>query len=139
MNKLLKQLVQVLDENGITIDKLDIKDSIEDYRITVNDTATFKSSPENFTITYGGKEDNKVFVTASLTSALDRLSTVLKLVGEGDTLKSGNGVCTYTVVKNHVKDMYNLLDTDTNQLLYLNCTSKGYIQSCIDKGLLIKE
>lgn len=93
MNKLLKQLVQVLDENGITIDKIDIKDSIEDYRITVNDTATFKYSPENFTITYGGKEDNKVFVTTSLTSALDRLSTVLKQMVEGDTLKSGNGVC----------------------------------------------
>ena len=71
MSKLLKQLVQVLDENGVQINKLNIEDNIPgEYSIEVNKEIVIVDRRGNYELYTEEASLNKTFYS-SLTEALE--------------------------------------------------------------------
>ena len=135
MNKLLKQLVQVLDENGIQINKLNIEDNIPgEYSIEVNKEIVIVDRGGNYALYTEEASLNKTFYS-SLTEALEVVSDYLGIVKEGSILYSCSGICEYKVIKHASKDLYNLLDVHNNRLLYLECKSLDHIQDEVNEGI----
>ena len=135
MNKLLKQLVQVLDENGVQIKKLNIEDNIPgEYSIEVNKEVTIVDRGGNYALYTKEAILNKTFYS-SLTEALEVVSDYLGRVKEGSILYSYSGICKYRVIKHGSKDLYNLLDVHNNRLIYLECKSLDHIQDEVNEGI----
>lgn len=133
--KLLKQLIMVLDENGVQVKKLNIEDNIPgEYSIEVNKEITIVDRKGSYYELY--TEDASLDKTyySSLTEALEVVADYLSRVKEGSILNSFLGTSKYKVIKHGSKDLYNLLDVNNNRLLYLECKSKGCIQDRVNKG-----
>ena len=127
--KLLKQLIMVLDENGIQVNKLNIEeDSIE---VNKEITIVYRGSAYSLYTTEGKLSATNYY---SLTEALEVLADYLNRVKEGTILETHLGLLKYKVIKHDSKDLYNLLDVDNDRLLYLECKSLGYIKDKIDRG-----
>ena len=134
MTKLLKQLVQVLDENGVQIKKLNIEDNIPgEYSIEVNKEVTIVDRGGNYALYTEEASLNRTYYI-SLTEALEVVAGYLSRVKEGSILESGSGICKYKVIKHDSKGLYNLLD-DNNRLLFLECKGTDYIQEQINAGV----
>lgn len=135
MNKLLKQLVQVLDENGIQINKLNIEDNIPgEYSIEVNKEIVIVDRGGNYALYTEEASLNKTFYS-SLTEALEVVSDYLGRVKEGSILYSSTGIREYKVIKNVGKDLYNLLEVPHNKLLFSECKGLDYIQEQVNDGV----
>lgn len=136
MTKLLKQLVQVLDENGIQIKKINIEEDAlnGEYSIEVNKEIMIVDRGGNYALYIEeGSLDKTYYV--SLTEALEVVADYLGRVKEGSTLYSSSGICEFKVIKNVGKDLYNLLEVPDNKLLFLECKSMDYIQHKVNTGV----
>lgn len=134
--KLLKQLIMVLDENGIQVNKLNIveKNKTGFYEIEVNEDMTIEDRRGSYALyTNEGKLSPTNYY--SLTEALEVLASYLNRVKEGTILKSGNGKYTYRVIKHQVHEKYNLLDLETDRLLFLEHASLSIIQAQVREGV----
>lgn len=134
--KLLKQLIMVLDENGIQVNKLNIveKNKTGFSEIEVNEDMTIEDRRGAYALyTNEGKLSPTNY--DSLTEALEVLANYLNRVKEGTILKSGNGKYTYRVIKHQVHDKYNLLNLETDRLLFLEHTSLSLIQAQVREGV----
>ena len=135
MSKLLKQLVQVLDENGVQIKKLNIEDNIPgEYSIEVNKEIVIVDRESNYALYTDKASLNKTFYS-SLTEALEVVAGYLSRVNEGSILYSYGGISKLRVIKHNSKDLYNLLDVHNSRLLYLECKSLEHIQNKANKGI----
>lgn len=136
MTKLLKQLVQVLDENGIQIKKLNIEEDAlnGEYSIEVNKEITIVDRIGSYALYTEDASLNRTFYS-SLTEALEVVADYLGRVKEGSILYSCSGICKYKVIKHQMHDKYNLLDLDTDRLLYLQHASLNLIQDQINAGV----
>lgn len=135
MTKLLKQLVQVLDENGIQINKLNIEDNIPgEYSIEVNKEVTIVDRGGNYALYTKEATLNKTFYS-SLTESLEVVADYLGRVKEGSILYSSTGIRKYKVIKNVGKDLYNLLEVPHNKLLFSECKGLDYIQEQVNDGV----
>ena len=135
MSKLLKQLVQVLDENGIQINKLNIEDNIPgEYSIEVNKEIVIVDRGGNYALYTEEASLNKTFYS-SLTEALEVIAGYLSRIKEGSILYSYGGISKHRVIKHNSKDLYNLLDVHNNRLLYLECKSLNHIQNKVNEGI----
>ena len=134
MSKLLKQLVQVLDENGVQIQKINIEENDREYSIEVNKEVTIVDRGGNYALYTKEAILNKTFYS-SLTEALEVVSDYLGRVKEGSILYSYSGICKYRVIKHGSKDLYNLLDVHNNRLIYLECKSLDHIQDEVNEGI----
>lgn len=134
MSKLLKQLVQVLDESGIQLKKINIgEDTINgEYSIEVNKEIMIIDRGGNYAL-YA--EDDSVDKTyyISLTEALEVMADYLLRVKEGDILETYSG--DYKVIKHHRFDLYNLLNEGTNRLLLDKGVKLNKIQKSIEEEL----
>ncbi|WRW34300.1 hypothetical protein CF7_0121 [Staphylococcus phage CF7] len=134
--KLLKQLIQVLDENGIQVNKLNIveKNKTGFSEIEVNEDMTIEDRRGSYALYIN---EGKLSPTNyySLTEALEVLASYLNRVKEGTILKSGNGKYTYRVIKHQVHDKYNLLNLETDRLLFLEHASLELIQAQVREGV----
>lgn len=138
--KLLKQLVQVLDERGIQVKKLNIgEDTINgEYSIEINKEIMIVDRGGNYALyTEDASLDKTYYI--SLTEALEKVADYLSRVKEGSIVQSTFGVYKYKIVKHDSKDLYNLLDLSNNRLLYTECKSKSYIQEWVNTGHLHAE
>ena len=136
MNKLLKQLVQVLDENGVKVNKLNVvgKNKPGFSEIEVNEDMTIEDRGGAYALyTNEGKLSPTNYY--SLTEALETLADYLNRVKEGSILYSYSGICKYRVIKHGSKDLYNLLDVHNNRLIYLECKSLDHIQDEVNEGI----
>ena len=134
--KLLKQLIQVLDERGIQVNKLNIVEENKPgfYEIEVNEEMTIEDRGGSYALyTNEGKLSPTNYY--SLTEALEVLAGYLNRVKEGSILKSGNGKYTYKVIKHQTHDKYNLLDLETDRLLFLGHASLELIQAQVKEGV----
>lgn len=140
MNKLLKQLIQVLDENGIQVKNLNIGDVVNgEYSIEVNKEINIVDRQGNYELYTKDASLDKTYYS-SLTEALEVLADYLSVVKEGTILKSGNGKYTYKVIKHQINDEYNLLDLETDRLLFLEHASLSLIKSQVREGVFcVKE
>lgn len=134
MNKLLKQLVQVLDENGIQLKKINIEENDREYSIEVNKEIMIVDRVGSYALYTRDARLNKTYYN-SLTEALEVVSYYLGRVKEGSILYSCSGICKYKVIKHASKDLYNLLDVHNNRLLYLECKSLDHIQDEVNEGI----
>ena len=134
MSKLLKQLVQVLDENGVQIEKINIEENDREYSIEVNKEIVIVDRGGNYALYTEEASLNKTFYS-SLTEALEVVSDYLGRVKEGSILYSYSGICKYRVIKHGSKDLYNLLDVHNNRLIYLECKSLDHIQDEVNEGI----
>lgn len=139
MTKLLKQVVQVLDERGIQVKKLNIDEGVNgEYSIDINKEITIVDRGGNYALyTEDASVDKTYYI--SLTEVLEVLADYLSRVKEGSILKSFLGVFTYKVIKHNSKDLYNLLNVDDNTLLYTECESIDSIQDRINRGQFYAE
>ncbi|WBF81461.1 hypothetical protein [Staphylococcus virus vB_SurM-PSU2] len=137
--KLLKQLIMVLDENGVQVNKLNIDEGVNgEYGIEVNREITIVDRNGIYSLyTTEGKLSATNY--DSLTEALEVLADYLNRVKEGTILKSGNGKYTYRVIKHQTHDKYNLLDLETNRLLFLEHASLSLIQAQVREGVFCME
>lgn len=135
--KLLKQLIQVLDERGIQVKNLNIDDDTinGEYSIEVNKEITIVDRGGNYALYAEDASVDKTYYI-SLTEALEVVADYLSRVKEGTILETYLGLTKYKVIKHDSKDLYNLLDVNNNRLLYLECKSKSYIQDNIEKSSL---
>ena len=134
--KLLKQLIKVLDERGIQVNKLNIVEENKPgfYEIEVNEEMTIEDRGGSYALyTNEGKLSPTNYY--SLTEALEVLAGYLNRVKEGSILKSGNGKYTYKVIKHQTHDKYNLLDLETDRLLFLGHASLELIQAQVKEGV----
>lgn len=139
MTKLLKQLIMVLDENGVQVNKLNIDEGVNgEYGIEVNKEITIVDRGGNYALYAKDASVDKTYYI-SLTEALEVLADYLNRVKEGSIVKSFLGVFTYKVIKHNSKDLYNLLNVDDNTLLYTECESMDSIQDRINKGQFYAE
>ena len=133
--KLLKQLIMVLDENGVQVNKLNIDEGVNgEYGIEVNREITIVDRGGIYSL-YTNEGKLSATNYDSLTEALEVLANYLNRVKEGTTLKSGNGKYTYRVIKHQVHDKYNLLNLETDRLLFLEHTSLSLIQAQVREGV----
>lgn len=133
--KLLKQLIMVLDENGIQVNKLNIDEGVNgEYGIEVNREITIVDRGGIYSL-YTNEGKLSATNYDSLTEVLEVLASYLNRVKEGTTLKSGNGKYTYRVIKHQVHDKYNLLNLETDRLLFLEHTSLSLIQAQVREGV----
>ena len=133
--KLLKQLIMVLDENGIQVNKLNIDEGVNgEYGIEVNREITIVDRGGIYSL-YTNEGKLSATNYDSLTEVLEVLANYLNRVKEGTTLKSGNGKYTYRVIKHQVHDKYNLLNLETDRLLFLEHTSLSLIQAQVREGV----
>lgn len=136
MSKLLKQLVQVLDESGIQLKKINIgEDTINgEYSIEVNKEIMIVDRGGNYAL-YA--EDDSVDKTyyITLTEALEVMADYLLRVKEGSILYPYIGIGKYKVIKHASKDLYNLLEVPQNRLLFLECEGIDYIQDKVNEGI----
>ena len=133
--KLLKQLIMVLDENGIQVNKLNIDEGVNgEYGIEVNREITIVDRGGIYSL-YTNEGKLSATNYDSLTEVLEVLASYLNRVKEGTTLKSGNGKYTYRVIKHQVHDKYNLLNLETDRLLFLEPTSLSLIQAQVREGV----
>ena len=134
--KLLKQIIMVLDENGIQVNKLNVDEyTIGEYSIEVNKEITIVDRGGNYALYAKDASVDKTYYI-SLTEALEVVADYLSRVKEGTILETYLGLSKYKVIKHDSKDLYNLLDLSNNRLLYLECKSKSYIQDNINKSSL---
>lgn len=128
MTKLLKQLVQVLDENGVQIKKLNVEEDTlnREYSIEVNKEIAIVNRGSNYALYADDASVDKTYYI-SLTEALEVLARYLR-VKEGSILYSSTGIFKYKVIKHDSKDLYNLLDINNNRLVFLECKSLSYIE-----------
>lgn len=135
MTKLLKQLVQVLDENGVQIKKLNIDEGVNgEYGIDINKEITIVDRGGNYALYAEDASVDKTFYS-SLTEALEVVADYLSRVKEGSILYSSSGICEFKVIKNVGKDLYNLLEVPDNKLLFLECKGLDYIQEQVNEGV----
>ena len=137
MSKLLKQLVQVLDENGVQIKKLNIEEDAlnGEHSIEVNKEIVIVDRGGSYALYTEDASLNKTFYS-SLTEALEVVSYYLgSRVKEGAILYSSTGIRKYKVIKNVGKDLYNLLEVPHNKLLFSECKGLDYIQEQVDDGV----
>ena len=133
--KLLKQLIMVLDENGVQVNKLNIDEGVNgEYGIEVNREITIVDRGGIYSL-YTNEGKLSATNYDSLTEVLEVLASYLNRVKEGTTLKSGNGKYTYRVIKHQVHDKYNLLNLETDRLLFLEHTSLSLIQAQVREGV----
>ena len=134
MNKLLKQLVQVLDERGIQVSSLNMVENTPGYTsIEVNK----EISIEDRGIVYSfNTKEGKLSPTNyySLTEALEIVANYLGRVKEGTILYSNYSESKYKVVKHGIRDLYNLLSVNGDKLLFLECESISHIEKLIKEG-----
>ena len=140
MTKLLKQLIMVLDENGVQLKKLNIEEDTlnREYSIEVNKEIVIVDRGGNYALYAEDASLDKTYYI-SLTEALEVLAGYLNRVKEGSIVKSFLGVFTYKVIKHNSKDLYNLLNVDDNTLLYTECESMDSIQDKINRGQFYAE
>lgn len=132
--KLLKQLIMVLDERGIQVNKLNIDEGVNgEYGIEVNKEITIVDRGGNYALYAKDASVDKTYYI-SLTEVLEVLADYLSRVKEGSILETHLGLFKYKVIKHDSKDLYNLLDVERNRLLYTACKSKEYIQDKINRG-----
>ena len=136
MSKLLKQLVQVLDENGVQIKKLNIEEDAlnGEYSIEVNKEIMIVDRVGSYALYAEDASLNKTFYS-SLTEALEVVADYLGRVKEGSILYSSTGIRKYKVIKHASKDLYNLLDVHNNRLIYLECKSLDHIQDEVNEDI----
>ena len=134
MSKLLKQLVQVLDENGVQIKNLNIEENDREYSIEVNKEIMIVDRIGSYALYTRDVRLNKTYYN-SLTEALEVVADYLGRVKEGSILYSYSGICKYRVIKHGSKDLYNLLDVHNNRLIYLECKSLNHIQDEVNEGI----
>ena len=134
MSKLLKQLVQVLDENGVQIKNLNIEENDREYSIEVNKEIMIVDRIGSYALYTRDVRLNKTYYN-SLTEALEVVADYLGRVKEGSILYSYRGICKYRVIKHGSKDLYNLLDVHNNRLIYLECKSLNHIQDEVNEGI----
>ena len=133
--KLLKQLIQVLDERGIQVNNLNIDEGVNgEYGIDINKEITIVDRVGSYALYTRDARLNKTYYN-SLTEALEVVSYYLGRVKEGSILYSCSGICKYKVIKHASKDLYNLLDVHNNRLLYLECKSLDHIQDEVNEGI----
>lgn len=133
--KLLKQLIQVLDERGIQVKNLNIDEGVNgEYGIDINKEITIVDRVGSYALYTRDARLNKTYYN-SLTEALEVVSYYLGRVKEGSILYSCSGICKYKVIKHASKDLYNLLDVHNNRLLYLECKSLDHIQDEVNEGI----
>ena len=133
--KLLKQLIKVLDERGIQVKNLNIDEGVNgEYGIEVNREITIVDRGGIYSL-YTNEGKLSATNYDSLTEVLEVLASYLNRVKEGTTLKSGNGKYTYRVIKHQVHDKYNLLNLETDRLLFLEHTSLSLIQAQVREGV----
>lgn len=133
--KLLKQLIQVLDERGIQVKNLNVDDVINgEYGIEINKEITIVHREGLYYALYTEDASLEETYYSSLTEALEVVTDYLSRVKEGSIVKSFLGSSKYKVIKHGSKDLYNLLDVNNNRLLYVECKSKGFIQDRVNKG-----
>lgn len=132
MSKLLKQLVQVLDESGIQIENIDFEEILPGEKsITINkDVSITKWYIEYVVFSDVTKSIKRC---RSLTEALDKVVMDLSRVKEGDILETYLG--DYKVIKHHRFDLYNLLNEGTNRLLLDKGVKLNKIQKSIEEEL----
>ena len=135
MSKLLKQLVQVLDENGVQIKKLNIEEDDREYSIEVNKVIVIVDRVGSYALYTEDASLNRTYYS-SLTEALEVVAYYLgSRVKEGSILYSSTGIRKYKVIKNVGKDLYNLLEVPHNKLLFSECKGLDYIQEQVDDGV----
>lgn len=136
MSKLLKQLVQVLDENGVQIKKINIEEDAlnGEYSIEVNKEIMIVDRIGSYALYTENASLNKTFYS-SLTEALEVVADYLGRVKEGSILYSSTGIRKYKVIKNVGKDLYNLLEVPHNKLLFSECKGLDYIQEQVNDGV----
>ena len=136
MTKLLKQLVQVLDENGIQINKLNIEEDAlnGEYSIEVNKEIMIVDRVGSYALYAEDASLNRIYCS-SLTEALEVVADYLGRVKEGSILYSSTGIRKYKVIKNVGKDLYNLLEVPHNKLLFSECKGLDYIQEQVNDGV----
>ena len=136
MSKLLKQLVQVLDENGVQIKKLNIEEDAlnGEYSIEVNKEIMIVDRVGSYALYAEDASLNKTFYS-SPTEALEVVADYLGRVKEGSILYSSTGIRKYKVIKNVGKDLYNLLEVPHNKLLFSECKDLDYIQEQVNDGV----
>lgn len=132
MSKLLKQLVQVLDESGIQIENIDFEEILPGEKsITINkDVSITKWYIEYVVFSDVTKSIKRC---RSLTEALDKVVMDLSRVKEGDILETFSD--DYKVIKHHRFDLYNLLNEGTNRLLLDKGVKLNKIQKSIEEEL----
>ena len=140
MTKLLRQLIMVLEENGVQLKKLNIEEDTlnREYSIEVNKEIVIVDRGGNYALYAEDASLDKTYYI-SLTEALEVLAGYLNRVKEGSIVKSFLGVFTYKVIKHNSKDLYNLLNVDDNTLLYTECESMDSIQDKINRGQFYAE
>lgn len=136
MTKLLKQLVQVLDENGIQINKLNIEEDAlnGEYSIEVNKEIMIVDRVGSYALYAEDASLNRIYYS-SLTEALEVVADYLGRVKEGSILYSSTGIRKYKVIKHASKDLYNLLEVPHNKLLFSECKGLDYIQEQVNDGV----
>ncbi|XWX29731.1 hypothetical protein WOJGOHIN_CDS0075 [Staphylococcus phage PG-2021_87] len=137
MNKLLKQLIMVLEENGIQLSKVNLEDNIPgEISIEVNKEITIVDRGGNYALYTEDASLDKTFYS-SLTEALEVVANYLGRVKVGDTLVSKNGETLFKVVAYLGNDLYNLIDEETNILLYSEGKSLEHIyKTRVEQGNL---
>lgn len=137
MNKLLKQLIMVLEENGIQLSKVNLEDNIPgEISIEVNKEITVVDRASGYALYTKDAGLDKTFYS-SLTEALEVLANYLGRVKVGDTLVSRYGTIELKVVTYLDDNLYNLFDVKTNTLYYSEGKSLEYItKTYVEDGSL---
>ena len=130
MNKLLKQLIQTLDENGVQVNEI----SIEKDCIKVNNEIAIILRRKDYALhTSDGGLDKTYYY--SLTEALETLASYLKRLKVGDVLVSKSGEIKFKIVSYLDNNgLCNLLNVNTNCLCYSEGRSLDHIYNTYVKN-----
>lgn len=130
MTKLLKQLVQVLDERGIQVETLEIDENNFYKKTTIDINKEIAIMERALDYAVYAEETLSKYNYTSLTEALEVVADYLSSIKEGDRVKTPYGfVC--TVIKtgddkyNLLTDKYTLLLSTDLSLKLLNESFKG--------------
>lgn len=143
MIKLLNQLLTVLEETNVKINKIEVDYlKYDSVAIRVNEEAYIKFSPNPTKpyYKYSVFSEEHSYSTSSLTEALNTLVECLSKLKTGDMLVSRSEEALFKVVVYLDNKLYNLLDVKNNVLLYPEGKSLEYIYNNHIKhtGLRIK-
>lgn len=135
MSKLLKQLVQdKLEDKGINVNKITTEScTLNETKIKINNEITIVDKGSHYKLY---TEDNNLNRNHYL-SLTEAVGAIVRYLGvrEGDILVSSKGDSTYRVIKHRMHNLYNLLDLETDRMLYHQNSSLNTLQEKISSGV----
>lgn len=134
-NSEIDTLVSVLNTNDIVI-----KDMVYEFYHT--NTLVFKINQEVFININKNLEDykvtvyydslNKEYSYDTWLSAMEGIVEHLKSPKEGDKLSKPHDIDTYQIVKDHTRDLYNIINLDTNSIIFTKHVKLSKIKELIE-------